>query len=759
MVPAMDDWLTKVTSNMQRTLSSTVVGTSATHFADEYVKAKLRQKLAISFYTFQLAWLYAIGLYKIQDDPTEEQLDNAKLNNAKTTMEFFSHCSEYFFAYLRSCKRTRWIYGLIAFPCFLWLFILSGLSRYLLPSFFSRRWNYLVSHCSDDIKDPRRIRDLALDVRPMVLGWMTLSPPAALLLMANSTLNEFLTAIGIKKSDNVHGYNCIRLPQYIDQTKRSSNLSFFHSPAFPIVTMAIFLLGIPTMIMQWFYFHLGMDPLFGYPSHDPQFKQVILQIQFYIMPLSWCLMALFFRSYFTYALSFVSREHDIEIYDDVIKSLPIKGWFRDFAFLRGEHIPFQIEWKNVSSVSYHNLDLPSEKLPNLPKPMQMLQRFTDMTEAISKNLELKSDFIEIKDKDRSLNIRLADLTKEQKAQLFFCIHKYAPWIHIDAATQEALVGSSVLKEPRYTEIWFDVLTSKNDSKEHKELTKGSTLHNSNYVVEENIGSGGQAVIYLAMNSQNEKVILKEYQLVPGESLGVLIESARAFENETTLLSQLSCNSIVKMKDMFYEDNCVFVVLEHVEGQNLRQLVEQEGALGENRVIDLALQMCDILTYLHGQDPPIVHRDFTPDNLILMPDGNLKLIDFSVAQAGKNVQSGECAGKHAYSPPEQFRGEACPQSDVYALGAMIHFLLTGKDPQPVSMSSPAELQATVSEQLSKLVERATKLNVAERCESAAWLKSELIALTGKPLPADLISPHPHEDGETETIHVLKEEERV
>jgi serine/threonine protein kinase len=104
-------------------------------------------------------------------------------------------------------------------------------------------------------------------------------------------------------------------------------------------------------------------------------------------------------------------------------------------------------------------------------------------------------------------------------------------------------------------------------------------------------------------------------------------------------------------------------------------------------------MCDILKYLHSQEPPVVHRDFTPDNIILQPDGRLKLIDFSVAQHKKDPNSSDCGGKHSYTPPEQFRGAASPQSDRYALGATLYFLATGIYPVPISTS---HLPATDSE---------------------------------------------------------------
>lgn len=637
--------------------------------------------------------------------------------------------------YLQSCKRIKWTYTLLTAPLFLWLLTITAASSVLLTANWRKLWLAEFEGVRKQIKDPRALRDLALEIRPLILIWMLMAPPTALMLMIYNSLSDFWNALRRKEPvDAVKGIDCLRLTQFPDETKKNSNIDFYHSPAFTLVIMSIFLIGIPGWIMNEIYFRFGLDPLLvsapnsGLPSKNPEFHWVIQQIQFYVSPLGWCLSALFFRSYFTFGWNFVSREHDIEIYDDVVKSLPIKGWFRDAFFMRLEHIPFQIAWTDVSSIKYHAARLPAKKLKGkLPPILYPFERLSEMVESISKNFELRSDLLEIKDSKRTLTIRLADLSKDEKAQLFCSLRKYAPSIHMDEETQEALVGSSVLREPKYTEIWFDVLTS-TKPQELNQVEAGTELRSGAFTVKERIGSGGQAVIFLAEdnrenNATGNTVILKEYQLVPGESLDVLMESARSFENESKLLSQLSNDKVVKLKELFYENSRVYLVLEHIKGPNLRELIERDGPLASEKVRELALQMCDILSYLHSHVPPIVHRDFTPDNLILQDNGQLKLIDFSVAQSGKNIRQGECAGKHSYSPPEQFRAEAVPQSDIYALGCTLYYLLTGQDPEPISSSDPSENHPEAAE-IGKIIARATQLDLQERYESIDWVRTDL-----------------------------------
>jgi serine/threonine-protein kinase len=105
---------------------------------------------------------------------------------------------------------------------------------------------------------------------------------------------------------------------------------------------------------------------------------------------------------------------------------------------------------------------------------------------------------------------------------------------------------------------------------------------------------------------------------------------------------------------------------------------------------------------------------------------LKLIDFSVAQQLSGERS-DCAGKHAYTPPEQFRGEACPQSDIYALGATLYFLLTGKEPEPISKLSVRKEGINISSQLDLIIEKCTELDLENRYQSIAWLRTDLAAL--------------------------------
>jgi serine/threonine-protein kinase len=194
-----------------------------------------------------------------------------------------------------------------------------------------------------------------------------------------------------------------------------------------------------------------------------------------------------------------------------------------------------------------------------------------------------------------------------------------------------------------------------------------------------------------------------------------------------MLSRLNHPQIAKFIDLFVEDHRAYVVMELVEGQSLKELVASEGPLPEKAVVDLATQIAEILTYLHSQDPPVIHRDLTPDNIMLGEDGLAKLIDFSVAQEASSGVTGSVVGKPNYISPEQFRGKPTPQSDLYSLGATMFFLLTGVDPPPISVLHPKAEKDKISHQLDTIVARCTQLDVSKRIESAEQVLVALRAL--------------------------------
>lgn len=317
---------------------------------------------------------------------------------------------------------------------------------------------------------------------------------------------------------------------------------------------------------------------------------------------------------------------------------------------------------------------------------------------------------------------------DDRESLLKAIQKWAPSVSRDASVVEALQPPA---DYSYTELWLQALSAPPKRQRFQPLISGAMLREGHFQVLKTLGIGGQGQAYLAKdNISQQEVVLKEFILPVYVDVNVRRTALEQFENEAKILRQLDNPQIVKLVDFFVEDHRAYLVLEYIRGASLREIVRTQGALPENQVRALAVQMCAILSYLHKLSPPVVHRDFSPDNLVLNVDGTLKLIDFNVAkQSVESTTSGTVVGKHAYLPPEQFRGQPVVQSDIYAMGATLYYLLVGHDPEPIAVSHPATACEAVSEVLSSIVERATALDLQKRYQNVEELKQDLLADSG------------------------------
>jgi tRNA A-37 threonylcarbamoyl transferase component Bud32 len=281
----------------------------------------------------------------------------------------------------------------------------------------------------------------------------------------------------------------------------------------------------------------------------------------------------------------------------------------------------------------------------------------------------------------------------------------------------------------YTELWLKELSAPPKRNKLTPLEIGTQLNNGRFTIISKIGSGGQGTVYLAQDNHNFKdaagteVVLKEFLLPVFPDSRVRKAAAVKFQEEADLLGKLSHAQIVKFYTLFLEDHRAYLVLEKLDGNTLKEYVEAKGAVPAAMAIDLASQMCEILSYLHNQSPPVVHRDFTPDNLILSEDGRLKLLDFSVAQSITSNVTGSVVGKPHYLAPEQFRGKATSQSDIYSFGATIYFLVTGKQPEPIT-NLKLDASSNDMKKVAGIIEKATKLDTANRYKKAEDILKDL-----------------------------------
>ena len=205
-----------------------------------------------------------------------------------------------------------------------------------------------------------------------------------------------------------------------------------------------------------------------------------------------------------------------------------------------------------------------------------------------------------------------------------------------------------------------------------------------------------------------------------------------YERESNILATLRHQSVPRIYDYFILDERAYLVMEFVQGRDLDEiLAETTTFFSEAQVITWGVELCDVLHYLHSHKPdPIIFRDIKPSNIMITPQNHIMVVDFGIAKIFDPTQKNTMIGTQGYSPPDQYRGEATPMVDVYALGATLHHLLTLRDPRleaPFSFNERPirEINNGVSEELVAVIDKALEYNPENRYESAEEMKEALL----------------------------------
>lgn len=272
----------------------------------------------------------------------------------------------------------------------------------------------------------------------------------------------------------------------------------------------------------------------------------------------------------------------------------------------------------------------------------------------------------------------------------------------------------------YTSMWEDELARRYCPTSFLPLEPGRTLRNGAIEVKRHLAMGGLSAVYLVQVDGKELAVLKEAVIPEDTGEGLKEKAKELFEREAALLMKLKHPGIVSVRDYFADQERNYLLLDYLNGQDLKQLVRQNGPRSETEALSWAIQIASIMKYLHEQDPPIIHRDLTPDNLVLTEDGSVVVIDFGAANEFIGKATGTLVGKQAYIAPEQFRGKAQPESDIYAFGCTLFYVLTGQEPEALSTSSPRSKREDLSDEINELVECCTRMEPDDRYRSAAQL---------------------------------------
>ncbi|MCJ7513025.1 MAG: serine/threonine-protein kinase [Anaerolineales bacterium] len=279
------------------------------------------------------------------------------------------------------------------------------------------------------------------------------------------------------------------------------------------------------------------------------------------------------------------------------------------------------------------------------------------------------------------------------------------------------------------------------------LTPGTTLH-ERYRIESILGQGGMGAVYRAIDiNLGVPVAVKE-------NLFTTEEYARQFWREATILAGVRHAHLPRVTDHFViENEGQYLVMDFIQGEDLRQMLERGGPITEQRLLPWFLEICDALAYLHSRRPPIVHRDVKPGNIKINPDGRALLVDFGLAKIVEDSGSttiGAKAMTPGFSPPEQYgTGRTDPRSDVYSLGATMYAALTLAIPEDAvervlgrtKLTPIQKRNSRVSTSMARAVEKALEVKPEDRYPTVSAFAAALSAASGATQPA-VSANYPH-----------------
>jgi serine/threonine protein kinase len=264
-----------------------------------------------------------------------------------------------------------------------------------------------------------------------------------------------------------------------------------------------------------------------------------------------------------------------------------------------------------------------------------------------------------------------------------------------------------------------------------------------YLILEKIAQGGMGAIYKAQDQRlNNKVVAFKEIVESAIAAEERKEVLASFTREAEILARLSHPNLVRVTDLFEAEDYRYLVMEFVDGKTIEQIMQVQSApFRETRMLNWARQLCDVLHYLHSQNPPIIYRDIKPSNIMVVSGTDqVKVIDFGIARFYKTGKRRDTIqfGTDGYAPPEQYgQTQTDARADVYALGATLHQLLTLRDPQTKLFEFPPvrKLNPSVSPRVNSAIQKAVEPNRQNRHASmlAFWR-----ALSDEPLRTSSLS---------------------
>jgi tetratricopeptide (TPR) repeat protein/tRNA A-37 threonylcarbamoyl transferase component Bud32 len=260
------------------------------------------------------------------------------------------------------------------------------------------------------------------------------------------------------------------------------------------------------------------------------------------------------------------------------------------------------------------------------------------------------------------------------------------------------------------------------------LIQIGTIIDDRYEILKEIGRGGMSVVYLAMDNRlNKSLVVKDIRKRSNSNNELLINSLVV---EANMLKKLDHGSLPKIYDIIESEGDIYVVMDYIEGESLKERLKRDGKIPAKEVIEWAKQLSNVLGYLHSRKPyPIIYRDMKPDNIMLTPEGKIKLIDFGIAREFKteNLSDTTNLGTKGYAAPEQISGrQTDAKTDIYSLGITLYHLVTGKSlsEPPFEIRPIREWDPSLPEGLEHIIKKCTQAEPANRYQNCEELSFDL-----------------------------------
>lgn len=256
------------------------------------------------------------------------------------------------------------------------------------------------------------------------------------------------------------------------------------------------------------------------------------------------------------------------------------------------------------------------------------------------------------------------------------------------------------------------------------VTSMESVFGGKYEVLKEIGRGGMSVVYLAMDKHlNKQWAIKEIRKRGKDKKGTIY--VQSLITEANLMKRLDHPAIPRIVDIVENDEAIYVVMDYVEGESLDKVLDKFGPQPQDVVLDWAKQLADALNYLHSQKPPIIYRDMKPANVMLKPEGTVKMIDFGTAREykGTNLADTVVLGTPGYAAPEQYgKRETDARTDIYCLGMTMHYLLTGQNPcnQDYEYFPVRYWNPEIHEGIERVIERCVRPDPEDRFQNCSEL---------------------------------------